>query len=131
MAAVQRSASKYTNPDNRYGYGIPDMEKAYLDLQQLRTIRNYQQVLGASWIKAYPVPFNNSLSVLLNAPITGNSSLRLIDMNGKTIETKTTLLQQGALYTISFNRTRFISKGVYTIQYSDATNKISLRVIKQ
>lgn len=131
MAAVQRSASRYSNPDNRYGYGIPDMEKAFLDLQQQRTTRSYQQVLGNNWIKAYPVPFSGNLSVLLNAPITGNSTLRLIDMNGKTLEIKTTQVQQGGLYTLSFNRVKFISKGVYTIQYNDGKNNVSLRIVKQ
>ncbi len=131
VAAVQRSASRFTNPDNRFGYGIPDMEKAYIDLQQQRTIRNYQQVLGSSWIKAYPVPFNGNLSILINAPVTGNSTLRLIDMNGKTLEVKTAALQQGSLYTLNFNKVNFISKGVYTVQYSDGKNKTSLRVVKQ
>jgi hypothetical protein len=27
--AVQRSANKYNNPDNRFGYGIPDFKKAF------------------------------------------------------------------------------------------------------
>jgi len=132
MDAVQKSADRFTNPDFRYGYGIPDMEKAYLDLQQQRAVRNYQQqVLGNNWIKALPVPFNDNLSVMINAPLTGNGSLRLVDMNGKTVEIKTTSLQQGTVYTITFNNIRFISKGVYTIQYSDGKNKTSLRVVKQ
>jgi len=131
IQALQKSASQYTNPDNRYGYGIPNMRIAYLDLQQQRTIKNYQQVLGDSWIKAYPVPFNDNLSVLVKAQLSGNSSLRLIDMNGKTIEIKNTLIQQGTIYTITFNKLKLISKGVYTIQYTDGKNKTSLRVIKQ
>jgi serine protease AprX len=131
IQALQKSASQYTNPDNRYGYGIPNMRIAYLDLQQQRTIKNYQQVLGDSWIKAYPVPFNDNLSILLKAQLNGNSSLRLIDMNGKTIEIKNTVIQQGTIYTITFNKLKLISKGVYTIQYTDGKNKTSLRVIKQ
>ncbi len=129
--ALQKSASQYTNPDYRYGYGIPNMRLAYLDLQQQKITKNYQQVLGDSWIKAYPVPFNNELSVLLKAPLTGHSSLRLIDMNGKTIEIRNTEVEQGSIYTLSFNKLQLISKGVYTVQYSDGKNKTSLRVIKQ
>ena len=34
MNAVYQSANRYQTPDNRYGYGIPDMEKAYNILKQ-------------------------------------------------------------------------------------------------
>ncbi|MEO6314517.1 MAG: S8 family serine peptidase [Chitinophagaceae bacterium] len=129
--ALQKSASKYTNPDNRYGYGIPNMRIAYLDLQQRSTIRKYQNILGDTWLKAYPVPFNDKLTVLLQAPVTGRSNLRLVDMNGKTIEIKTSDIQKGTIYTLGFDRLKFIAKGVYTVQYTDGQNKAFLQVVKQ
>lgn len=129
--ALQKSASKYTSPDYHFGYGIPNMRLAYLDLQQQQTIKNYQALLGDTWIKAFPVPFNALLNVLLKAPLTGHASLRLLDMNGKTLEMKNLDMQQAAIYTVSFNSIRFISKGVYTIQYADGKNTTSLRIIKQ
>jgi serine protease AprX len=129
--ALQKSASQYTHPDYRYGYGIPNMRIAYLDLQQQSAIRRYQNILGDTWLKAYPVPFNDNLTVLVKAPMSGNGSLRLIDMSGKTIEIKNTEIQQGTIYTITFNKLRLISKGVYTVQYTDGKNKTSLRVVKQ
>ena len=136
IAALQRSSTKYTSPDYQFGYGIPSMKTAYLDLQQQRITKQnqqYQQLLGNAWIKAYPVPFrdNDNLTVLLKAPYTGHGNLSFIDMNGKTIETNTTEVQQGQIYTVSFKKVRFVSKGVYTIQYSDGKNKASVRVIKQ
>jgi serine protease AprX len=129
--ALQKSASRYTNPDNRFGYGIPNMRLAYTDLQQQRIVKNSLNVLGDTWIKAFPVPFLSSLDVLVKAPASGNASLRLVDMNGKVVDAKTVAVQEGSLYTISFDRTRFLSNGVYTIQYADGKNKTSLRVVKQ
>ena len=131
IAALQRSATKYTSPDNFFGYGIPKMSLAYLDLQQQRVLKSYQQLLGDKWIKAFPVPFNNNLGVLLKAPATGTGSLRLIDMSGKTLEVKNTAVQQDAMYNISFDKIRFLSKGMYTIQYTDGKNKASVKVVKQ
>jgi serine protease AprX len=32
IKAVQRSSTKFFNPDNRVGYGLPDMKKAFVDL---------------------------------------------------------------------------------------------------
>ena len=129
--ALQKSASKYSNPDYRFGYGIPNMRLAYLDLQLQRALKNQQAVLAGSWIKAYPVPFSGQLDILIKAPITGHSSLRLVDINGRTIEIKNTELQEGVMYTLNFDRAKFVGKGVYTIQYSDGKNKTSLKVIKQ
>jgi len=129
--ALQRSATKYNTPDYQFGYGIPNMRLAYLDLQQQQVAQNYQQVLGNNWIKAYPVPFSTVLNVLLKAPLTGNSTLRLVDMSGKTIEIKSTAVQEGSIYTLNFSKAKFLSKAVYTVQYSDGKNKVSLRVVKQ
>ena len=129
--AVQKSSSKYSNPDEHFGYGIPNMRIAYQLLLQQRAVNNYQQVLGNKWIKVYPVPFGNSFTVLLKAPVTGQSSIRLVDMSGKTIETKTTQLQQDNIYTITFDKLKTISKGVYTVQYLDDKNKTSIRIVKQ
>jgi serine protease AprX len=131
VAAVEKSSSKYNNPDNRFGYGIPNMRIAYQLLQQEKIIKNYQQALGNKWIKAFPVPFSDNLTVLLKAPVSGNCSLRLIDMNGKTIEQKTSAITQDVIITVSFNRLKTISRGVYTIQYNDGKNKTTLRVVKQ
>ena len=129
--AVQRSGNKFMTPDNRYGYGIPNMRIAYEDLSRQKAVRDFQQLLGAQWIKAFPVPFTNTLNILLKAPATGHSQLRLLDMSGKLIETKVLETQQGSLYTISFAHVTHLSAGVYTVQYIDDSNKTSLRIVKQ
>lgn len=129
--ALQKSSLTYASPDNRYGYGIPKMSRAYQDLLQQRKIKNSQQALGTSWLKAFPVPFADNLSVMLKAPQTGHGVLRLVDMNGKSIEMKSIDVQQDNIYTIDFSSRRTISRGVYTIQYSDEKNKTSLRIVKQ
>ena len=129
--AVKKSSSKYNNPDNRFGYGIPNMRIAYQLLEQEKIIKNYQQALGSTWIKAFPVPFSDNLTVLLKAPVSGNCSLRLMDMNGKLIEQKSAAISQDNIITISFDRLKTISRGVYTIQYNDGKNKTTLRVVKQ
>jgi serine protease AprX len=38
--AVQKSAHKYTNPDARYGYGIPDFRKAFLTMLKDKALVN-------------------------------------------------------------------------------------------
>ena len=66
--------SKYANPDNQFGYGIPNMRIAYQDLLQQRVLKTTSRYLGNNWINAYPVPFNDNFTVLLKAPLTGMQS---------------------------------------------------------
>ncbi len=129
--AVEKSSSQYLAPDEHYGYGIPNMRIAYQLLLQKRNTDNYLNILGSNYIKAFPVPFNDNLSVIIKAPVTGKANLRLLDMNGALLEMQTVDLQQDLLYTVSFNKTKQLSKGVYTIQYMDGKNKTSLRIVKQ
>lgn len=129
--ALQKSSHKYNSPDDRFGYGIPNMRKAYDLLAAQQVIRDFQKTLGNKWIKAFPVPFNSQqLNVILKAPLTGKADIRLIDIAGKTIEIKLLDITQDSYYNISFSKTNTLSKGVYTIQYFDGKNKTSLRVVK-
>jgi serine protease AprX len=50
--AVQKSAHKYNNPDDRYGYGLPDLKKAVVSLlqQQATTSSTYNKcVINLQW----------------------------------------------------------------------------------
>ncbi len=52
IEAVQKSAHKYNNPDDRYGYGLPDFKKAIASLvqQQATTSSTYNKcVINLQW----------------------------------------------------------------------------------
>jgi serine protease AprX len=78
--AVQRSASYAGNPNNDYGYGIPDFGAAYDYLKVL-----YPADSAATRVMVYPNPFVSSFSLnvayLLNGPI----NIELYDMAGRRI----------------------------------------------
>jgi serine protease AprX len=129
--AVQKSAHKYNNPDNRFGYGIPNFRKAYALLEQERTLRNPDRILGAAWIKAYPVPFNDRFNVLVKAPATGRALFRLTDAAGRTIQSKILDVTAGQLYNVSFSSVARLARGVYFIQYNDGSNKQTLPLMRR
>jgi serine protease AprX len=88
-------------------------------------------ILGNNWIKAYPVPFrNNSLIIFIKAPQTAKATLKLVDALGRTIETRSTDLQQGQYYSIQFDKTAALSAGVYYVEFSDGKNRKTLKVSK-
>jgi serine protease AprX len=128
--AVQRSASRYTNPDNRFGYGIPDFRKAAAILDQKKAGKNYEAILKDQWISGYPIPFQDVLMVAFKAPSSGKASLRLMDIAGRTLEIKSLDVSENGYYTSFFSHLETMSRGVYFVQYHDGKNKQLIRVIK-
>ena len=129
--AVQKSADRYMNPDNRYGYGIPNFRVAYEMLLQERQRRKYESVLAGEWIKAYPVPYTSNFTVVMKAATDGKAYLQLSDAMGRRIEQKKVEFSANQYYVITFDRAPFLSKGVYFIRYYDGKNEKTLRVVKQ
>jgi serine protease AprX len=128
--AVQRSASRYTSPDNRYGYGIPNFRKAAEILEQIRAGKDYQAILKNDWIRTYPIPFKDQLQIVFKAPASGKASIRLIDATGRTLEMKTLEVSENSFYSSSFNNLSGVGHGVYFVQYLDGKNSSLLPVIK-
>lgn len=129
LAAVRQSSNKYNSPDNRYGYGLPDFEKAYSILQNKR-LAVYNQLLGKDWIRVYPVPFLQSFNLVFKPSITGNANLQLMDVSGKIIMKKTVPVTTGQLQLLEFNISQPLSTGVYFLRYSDQKESKTLKLLK-
>ena len=129
LMAVRQSSDKYLSPDNRYGYGLPDFEKAYQSLLLKRTaISNI--LSGNEWIRAYPVPFYNSIHILLRPSVSGEAIIQLLDISGKIIQTNTSPVSAGQVQQLEFKIIAPISKGVYFIRYIDQKQSTTLKVMK-
>jgi serine protease AprX len=129
--AVQKSSDRYNNPDNRFGYGIPNFRVAYEMLLKERTERNVQTILGNKWLKVYPVPFDQEISVIIKAPVSGKSSIKLMDALGQTLRVITIDMVQDQTYVNRFTVPKTLSRGVYFIQYRDNSNTQTIRLIKK
>jgi serine protease AprX len=128
LDAVYKSSDKYNNPDNRYGFGIPDMKKAY----QLLTYKARELKYGKGfWLIANPTPFQNTLNVIFRAAENGNSDLRLMDAAGRTMERKNITVADGNQYEINFTALPSLAKGVYFIQYRSQNFNRTIKVLKQ
>lgn len=128
LEAVYRSCPGYNTPNDRVGFGIPNMRIAYQLLEEKRAL-----ALQQSWLTAAPVPFNNSsnLQVTLRAPETGKAALRLIDSKGSIVEQQELQIVRGSVYQLSFRNTFALAKGVYHIVYVGEREKQSITVVKQ
>ena len=130
ITAVEKSSSIYNNPDNRIGYGIPDFKKAYDDLLNQRLLKNAPQILGDSYLKVYPNPFNNKFTVLIKPKLTSNATFKLYDAAGKLYLNQQVSLQATTIQAINFTTFQPLQKGMYILKFSDGKNKESIRLLR-
>ncbi len=128
--AVLQSSHRYANPDNPFGYGIPDFRKAYDMLFAERMLRTSGTILGNDWIKAFPVPFDQSLTLLVNEVQGGKAYIQLLDASGRLIETGELTGSAGQSTLIQFKKSISLPQGIYFIRYRDGGRKITIKVIK-
>lgn len=124
--AVQRSADRYQQPDDHYGYGIPNFRIAHTILHDKREER-LQAKLKNSFITAYPVPFKQQFTLFLQAPATAKANMRLIDISGKTVQIKTLDLIKDSYYTIDWYSPQ-VTPGIYYLHYND--NHANSKILK-
>jgi len=128
--AVQQSADRAAHPDNQYGYGIPDFQRAYQSLLVKKHFLAFTSNPANPSISVYPVPFDKEFTVVYKPGITGKATLRLIDASGKTIETRFVPVTAGLFGYAQFSYASSLPKGVYFIRYNDGHEKITLKTIR-
>ena len=129
LRAVIKSANRFTHPDERYGYGIPNFRIAYQDLLDQRMILKYPLSPGL-WISAYPVPFANNFSVVFNPSHSGQAIILLVDAGGKTVETRKVSTYANQLTILHFEQTDRLAKGVYYLRYDDGHQQKTIKMVR-
>ena len=70
--ALQSSATKYNNPDNRVGYGIPDAKKAFVMLQK-RSFTKQSSISNCTAQLRFSVKSDNSMSEVIERKLPGET----------------------------------------------------------
>lgn len=130
MKFVQQSSDRAAIPDERFGYGIPNMRLAYEMLASEKNVRNYQRILGKNIIKAYPVPFRDELNVSFLAVNNGIMQIRLLDAQGRVLEQSKMEVVKNQYYTLRYSDLGRFASGVYYLQTDDGTGKQMLPIIR-
>jgi len=126
LDAIQRSSSQYTNPDDRVGYGIPNMHAAF----DILVDKKKEKLLEKDWVKVFPNPFNNAFTIFIKAEITGKLITQLTDMSGRTLKTSQLDVVQGQFYTISEDNLGAIPRGVYNLRVINGSQHRTIRLVK-
>ncbi|HRI20293.1 MAG TPA: S8 family serine peptidase, partial [Panacibacter sp.] len=122
LNAVYQSANKYNAPDNRFGYGIPDMKKAFRILKAAQNLQLY----GTEWLLVKQPGFTDKVNITLIGQVDGDAQLNLVNSSGKIVAAKKITTEIQEVYNTTFDTLQNIPEGTYTVQYKD--NSVSKRV---
>lgn len=128
--AIRRSADHYATPDNRTGYGIPNMRTAYTILEKVRKINLAKEILKTDFIKIYPNPFTDQFTVLYKGIANGNIALKLFSSDGKLIRIINFPTIENEFHFFTMDQLAGFPSGQYILQYSDGLNTGSIRLLK-
>lgn len=109
-----------------YGFDPVDKGRMYDFDLKISAATGVENIL-ANQITAFPNPTHGMLS--LNLPISGKYSISLVGMDGKSIETKTIILNDAAKYTIDLSSYTFAAYLV-NVKHESGFEK-SIRILKQ
>jgi hypothetical protein len=130
LAAVRESSDQYNLPDDRYGYGIPDFEKAYQSLLMKRNA-GLKPLTASDWIHVFPVPFKDRIYLFILPAVSGTASIQLMDVSGKLIQTQTLYVTEGQMQLVEYIVGRPLANGAYFIRYVDQQRTKTLKLLKK
>jgi serine protease AprX len=126
LNAVYESSDRYSNPDNRYGFGIPNMQKAYLILKKKQNLELYAN----EWLFASPDPFTDRIAIKLVGQLDGLVHLSLQDPSGNTIDSILLTTEQEEVYDTAFINLNNLRGGQYIIKYADSLTTRTITLTK-
>jgi hypothetical protein len=128
--AVKKSADHYDAPDNRTGYGIPNMRLAFLILEKEKKIREAKLILKSSLIKAFPNPFFNKFTIIYKGISNGKIDFTLLGVDGKFIRHYNYDTIENEYHYFILDQLESLPIGQYFLQYFDGINSGTIRVSK-
>jgi len=126
LNAVYKTADRYLTPDNRYGYGIPNMQKAYNSLKNMQNVQLY----GNEWLIT-STDFTNKIAFKLIGRVDGAATIKLMNENNKTVAKLSFKTEQEEVYDKIFNGLEKLADGKYLLQYNDGINSKTVILNKQ
>lgn len=131
LDAVKKSSSRFTTPDDRVGYGIPNMRVAWQLLAAKRNQNDIDRILGAGWVKVYPVPFTNALNILVTPQAGGAATVQVFDNSGKLLQTRAGInVTENVPQYIRLDNLGNWSAGIYWVKYTDGKRSVVIKAVK-
>jgi serine protease AprX len=111
VKAVKESSDRYSQPDNDYGYGIPDFSLAHVLLE-----REEPGSPSQGRMLVYPNPFRSELYLVFPNPVDDEVDITLVDLTGKEVLHSIVPAFPGRNYiTLNFDQSS-LATGVYILK---------------
>lgn len=122
MSAIRKSSDRFLNPDNNYGYGLPDFKKALFLLNP--SFESKKEIL------VYPNPFSTGIRISYKA--TSGSSMRIEIFNtaGKKIYLRNFQITPDLAGEIEINDLAGIPRGIVVIRAISGKQVTSVTALK-
>lgn len=127
MAAVRQSASFFTAPNDSLGYGVPDFAAAHAWLEMMTAVP--EEVVRPDFIRAFPVPFQNTFSTELSAA-DGPAFVALFDVQGRVVFATRSVVSNGLLQ-LTDTRLAALPDGGYLLKVQQGDQLWNVRTAKQ
>jgi len=120
IQAVEKSASQYSTPDNRYGYGIPDFNNARI------LLGISEQLLSKNSITISPNPISNISIVRWDQSNNNFKTIELLDIQGRVIYSDK-LDKSSSFYRLSLGDYK---SGIYFLRLSNGIQTQTEKIAK-
>ncbi|HOY30962.1 MAG TPA: S8 family serine peptidase [Bacteroidales bacterium] len=126
MEAVIASSSRFLDPDDDYGYGIPNMSAADIILKG-DAIHNFDT---ENAMTVFPNPFTDMFQIVFYSGDTSAVDVQLIDLAGKIVFEKNDISKNPGCNNIIINLADELAKGYYMLKVASETNTITSKIMK-
>ncbi|MCG9910221.1 MAG: S8 family serine peptidase [Flavobacteriales bacterium] len=126
--AIEKSAHKYDNPDNNFGYGIPNFGYADMILKNQTADSFYDK----QTLLTYPNPVKEDEAFVdFFAMLDGSVSVKVSDMSGVTVFEKQVSVFKQTLNRIQLKFPVPMRSGTYVVSISEGSKTFTGKFVKQ
>ncbi|MBL7779228.1 MAG: S8 family peptidase [Chitinophagales bacterium] len=124
--AIMISCDKFWDPDNNYGYGIPDFYTAYL---LLKTNYNDKILRTDNDVVVYPNPFIDEVNIAAYGQGTGFNTFEIYDLQGRKIVEEKIFIRDKTFEIVTLTQTVNLPAGEYLLRWNKSKTT-SHRIVK-
>ena len=124
--AIEKSSSKFSNPDSLLGFGIPNFALANQYLSGINEPVSYKNIL----FSVYPNPFNDDLTIVFHSNKKQNLKIELFNMNGQRVFYKDNIIVKNGYNSFLINNTDNLLRGLYFLKLSSPYCYYYKKIIK-
>lgn len=127
IQALKITADSAANPNNRIGWGIPDMCAARTS-SILIAVGVKENIIDSD-VKIYPNPFSNEINIRLYNLPAENVKISITNVLGQVVYTEKLSAQNNSV--INLNEVAAYKNGIYFVNISSSDYNITKKIVKQ